>query len=159
MRRRGLPQPLRLHSEKNFHQHHATLVQIANPDPAAWDEWLQWFAGLPLSLDLGGLRAVHACWDDDAIGEMHAAGMLNGAVLEEYSRRGTPSHDRISRIINGPEARLPEGLKCQTADGTEIPEMRVKWWLELDGKNCREAIFPDNPEFPEVPLRDIPKTG
>ncbi|MEI6339845.1 MAG: hypothetical protein WCQ57_14890 [Verrucomicrobiota bacterium] len=40
-----------------------------------------------------------------------------------------------------------------------IPEMRVKWWIELAGKNCREAIFPDNPEMPEVPLLDIPKTG
>ena len=148
---------LRARNSKNTRQHQATLDQF--PDREEWSEWINWFAGLPLSLDLGGLRAVHASWDDDAIAELEIAGRLEGEALEYYSRKGTPGYETISRIINGPEARLPEGLMSKTADGTMIPEMRVKWWIQLDGKSCREAIFPDNPEMPEVPLTDAPATA
>ncbi len=147
---------LRARNAKNTRQHQATLDQF--PDRDELSQWINWFAGLPLSLDLGGLRAVHACWHGDAIAELAAAGRMEGETLEYFSRKGTPGYDTISRIINGPEVLLPEGLMSKTADGTMIPEMRVKWWIELDGKNCREAIFPDNPEMPEVPLTDSPTT-
>lgn len=151
--------PLRPHSKTNRHQHEATLTQIANPDPAAWQAWLEWFAGLPLSLDLGPLRAVHACWDGEAIAELQAAGRLGGSVLEKYSRKNTAEYETISQILNGPEALLPAGFLHETADGTMRAEMRVKWWLNLQGTTCRAAIFPDNPEIPDEPLRDIPRTG
>jgi len=150
--------PLRPHSKTNLHQHEATLTQIANPDPAAWQAWLKWFAGLPLSLDLGGLRAVHACWDEEAVAELQAAGRLERSVLEKYSRKNTAEYATISKIVNGPEALLPEGFFNETADGTMRAEMRVKWWLNLEGATCREAIFPDNPEIPDEPLHDIPRT-
>ena len=57
--------PVRKHSEKNIRNHKATLAAFAAHD-AEWREWLGWLGGLPLCLDLGGLRAVHACWGDGA---------------------------------------------------------------------------------------------
>lgn len=147
----------RPHNQKNMKQHKATLDQI--PDETEWSEWLAWFAGLPVILDLGGLRAVHACWDDQAVQEMSGVGRLEGATLEEYSRKGTPEHETISRLVNGPEAWLPEGYKHKTADGTMRGEFRVKWWLDLTGLTCREAIFPEDPMVPDLPPRDGPQTG
>ena len=129
------------------------------PDEAAWSGWIQWFAGMPLSLDLGRLRAVHACWDGDAVAELEKIGWLEGATLEKYSRKGSPEYETISRIVNGPEALLPVGCDHETADGTMRTEFRVKWWLDLNGLTCREAIFPDDPESPDLPPRDVPKTG
>jgi hypothetical protein len=148
---------LRPHTGTNIKQQQATADQF--PDTAEWTGWIEWFAGLPLSLDLGGLRAVHACWDSMAIAEMNGIGRLEGAPLEKYSRKGTPGYDTISRIVNGPEALLPEGCKHETADGTMRVEFRVKWWLDLDGLNSREAIFPNDPRVPELPPRDVPRTG
>ena len=148
---------LRPHTDKNVKQHQATLMQF--PDEAAWSGWIDWFAGLPLSLDFGRLRAVHACWDGEAVAEMKGIGRLEGATLEKYSVKDSLAYETISRLVNGPEALLPVGYEHKTADGTMRPEFRVKWWLDLKGLTCREAIFPDSPEIPELPPRDVPKTG
>lgn len=148
---------LRPRNRKNTHQHRATLKQFR--DKAEWTEWLQWFAGLPLSLDLGGLRAVHACWDDEVLQEMNEVGRLEGTTLEEYSRKKSKGYERISRILNGPEALLPEGETHKTADGNPSPDIRVKWWLNLEGLSSREAIFPDNPGITEKLPLNVPKTG
>ena len=51
---------LRPHSDKNIHQHSETLRQV---DERTLRSHLQWFRTLPLFLDLGDLRVVHACWD------------------------------------------------------------------------------------------------
>ncbi len=142
---------------KNVKQHQATLTQF--PDQTAWSGWIEWFAGLPLSLDLGHLRAVHACWDGQAVAEMKGIGRLEGATLEKYSLKDSPAYETISRLVNGPEAMLPVGYEHETADGTMRPEFRVKWWLDLKGLTCRQAIFPDNPGVPDLPPRDVPKTG
>ena len=65
---------LRPHTEKNVRQHRATLAQF--PNVAEWEGWLDWFAGLPLSLDFGNLSAVHASWDNEAIAELSQIGRL-----------------------------------------------------------------------------------
>lgn len=148
---------LRPHTDKNVRQHQATLTQF--PDEATWSGWIDWFAGLPLSLDLGRLRAVHACWDDDAVAELRGIVRLEGATLEKYSVKDSPDYKTISRLVNGPEALLPVGYEHETADGTMRPEFRVKWWLDLKGLTCRQAIFPDNPGIPALPPVDVPKTG
>lgn len=48
------------------------------------------------------------------------------------------------------------GYGHKTADGTVRREIRVKWWRDLQGLTCREAIFPDTAEVPEMPLIDAP---
>ena len=57
---------LRSHDEKNTFQHQATLDQIALSEPDEWKDWLDWMLELPLWLDLGSCRVVHAAWDDAA---------------------------------------------------------------------------------------------
>lgn len=146
--------PLRPHTEKNVVQHEATLRQI--PDPAEIAEWMRWFATLPLSIELAGLRVVHACWDSEAVREVAACGPLEGATLERYSRKGTAEYETINRLINGPEAMLPEGFLHLTADGRKRREFRVKWWLNLAGMTCREAIFPDSKLIPDLAPAEIP---
>jgi len=150
-------QPLRPHTSTNRKQHQATLDQF--PEPREWADWIAWFADLPLSLDLVRLRAVHACWEAEAIQELNGSGRLEGATLEKYSRKDTPGYDTISQILNGPETLFPDGFENETADRTMRPEFRVKWWLNLEGLSCREAIFPDDPRIPALPLEDTPKTG
>jgi predicted MPP superfamily phosphohydrolase len=55
---------LRRHTAKNVKQHQKTLEQLSPDDLKTY---LDWFRTLPLWLELEGLRAVHACWDDQAI--------------------------------------------------------------------------------------------
>lgn len=51
-------------SKKNMKQHQAFLDQVTGVDR---QRYLQWFKTIPLWLDLGGLRVVHACWHADSI--------------------------------------------------------------------------------------------
>ena len=58
---------LRSHEGKHTSQHQATLDQIALSDPVEWKDWLDWMLQLPLWLNLGSCRIVHAAWDDAAV--------------------------------------------------------------------------------------------
>lgn len=150
-------QPLRPHTDDKIRQHRATLHQF--PDREEWQEWMQWLAGLPLFVERDGLRAVHACWDDAAIAALGGIGRLEGNTLEEFSIRGTRNQELLSRVVNGPEGMLPSGCRHETADGTMRKEFRVKWWRDLIGATCREAIFPDDNTIPDEPPRFVPQTG
>lgn len=151
--------PLRAHSDKNRAQHQATLDQLVKPYPEEWADTMNWFSELPLWLDLGPLRAVHAAWSDRAVAAMAGIGPLRGGVLERFSRKGTLDHDLISHLINGPEALLPTGHGHRTADGKMRREIRVKWWRDLKGATCRKAIYPENPDMPALPPENLPETG
>ena len=80
---------LRAHNEKNTAQHKATLDQIALSDPAEWKDWLNWMLKLPLWLDLGSCRIVHAAWDDERVQSLGNRDILtkrNLAALQDPSR-------------------------------------------------------------------------
>lgn len=153
----GDGKPLRPHTDKNIEQHRTTLEQF--PDQNEWKGWIDWFAGLPLFLDLERLRVVHACWDARAVEVTRKLGRLESDVLERYSHPGTAEYDAISQILNGPEALLPLGFGHKAADGIVRRAFRVKWWLDLTGMTCREAIFPCSDELPELLPLDLPATG
>jgi hypothetical protein len=146
--------PLRTHTKNRIKQHQATRDQMG----AGFRQWMPWLAGLPLFLDLGGFRAVHAAWHDEAVAELREIGPLVGETLVKYGTEGTRAYKTIARILNGPEAKLADGKFYIAADGVPRPEIRVKWWLDLEGLNAREALFPDDPTIKPDPLRKIPDT-
>jgi len=50
---------LRPHTPKNYAQHRAFLEQV-DEGSSTHKEWISWFQTLPLWIDFGGLRVVHA---------------------------------------------------------------------------------------------------
>ena len=56
----------------------AFLLAVGEASPIR-REWTEWFLSLPLWLDLGNLRIVHACWDATSITSAEKA--LGGALL------------------------------------------------------------------------------
>ena len=59
------------HCPKNVGQHAETLAAYDGRDAELLLD-LRWLADLPFWLDLGDIRAVHAAWDDAAIGRLAA---------------------------------------------------------------------------------------
>jgi Calcineurin-like phosphoesterase len=113
--------PLRPHNEideghkhyKNFKQHRATLEQLARPFPEEWAGWLAWFKTLPLSLDLGALRVVHASWRQESVDAVGDRRFSDEAFLRAASKPHDADHDAVSALLNGPGLPLPEGyLAC-----------------------------------------------
>lgn len=84
-------QYLRRRSPKNEKQHRQTLEQLT-PDEIR--SYLDWFRTLPMWLDLDGLRAVHACWDEQSMSqitaELEQQGGVTTALLQSACKKGNP---------------------------------------------------------------------
>ena len=97
---------LRPHNDKNTAQHQATLDQIALSDPAEWKDWLNWMLKLPLWLDLGSCRVVHAAWDDESVQTLGTQDTLTKRNLAKVGDRLTPEGKAVNFLLKGPEYKL-----------------------------------------------------
>ncbi len=68
---------------------------------------------IPLWLDIGGLRVVHACWDASQMEVLRPVLSATGALTVDALRAGTAAgsavHDAIEVVLKGPEIRLGSG--------------------------------------------------
>ena len=147
---------LRPHTPKNAHQHRAFLDQLGEGS-AEHAAAVAWFRTLPLWLDLGGLRVVHACWHEPSravlSGLLDDQGRLTHRGLLETHRRGSLAHASAETLLKGPEATLPNGHSFHDKDGHERHEARLRWWdvtatsfrTAALGMEGREADLPDDP--------------
>ena len=149
---------LKEHSQWNQQVHAACLEQIAIPHPREWAEWLQWFRELPLYLDLGDLRMVHACWNADAIKQIGPINPLTEQNLLRYGGKNTPENALLGNLINGPEATMPEPHVQKCGDGKHRAEIRIRWWISGQNQTCADLIFPPSRDIPPVPPAVLPAT-
>ena len=134
----------REHNPKNLKQHEATLQSFEGA-PGELTEYLAWFGTLPLFLDLGGLRIVHACWDGKAIKGLDGNNRFDLRLL---ARAGTPRDHRqeaVNTLLKGPEIKIPNGMR----DDEGRNEMRVKWWLNDRPLSYRSAALQVPFELPD----------
>jgi hypothetical protein len=78
----------RTHSDKNNGQHDA-FIKAVGFGSVTHPSIVNWFMSLPLWLDLGGVRVVHACWHDDSIAHLNAQVSANGGLTEQLVREAT----------------------------------------------------------------------
>ncbi len=101
----------------------------------------EFFGSLPLVLEGGGLRVVHACWDD-RMGERSRVAASVMHLYEEHGRRIKAELDGgkvdgidrklahqngnpVKLLTSGPEERTLEPF---AAGGKKRQERRVRWW-------------------------------
>lgn len=149
------PDRLRAHNEKNRAQHRSFIDAFGIATPEARD-WTDWFMTLPLWLDLGGLRLVHACWsqpDIDLIAARRPDGRLRPEDLPEIANESTRFGKAVKTLTSGPEVSLPEGFAFSDFGGHPRTEMRVAWWRSA-ATTWREAALsvPDPLALPETAL-------
>src|ERR1700683_1772744 len=147
---------LRPHSEKNEEQHAAFLNEMR--DGSRHAEWVEWFKTLPLWLDLGELRVVHACWHQESMDRlkplMGAGNTLSDELIVLGSLKGHWAYEAIEVVCKGPEVRLPDGISFADKEGKIRHEVRVRWWQEDLSTYRKAAIGPpaDMAMIPDVPL-------
>lgn len=129
---------LRRRTPKNEKQHRATLEQLS---PQELRSYLEWFRTLPMWLDLDGLRAVHACWDEQAMVQIAEAHRDHGGTTTEFlhsaCRKGKPLFAPVEIILKGKEGKLPDGASFQDKDGHTRTEIRTRWYSPPDGHTYR----------------------
>ena len=154
---------LRKHTPKNERQHHEFLTQL-DPDERA--SWIDWFRTLPLWLDLGDLRVVHACWHERSIECLKKEKAFGGNrfpdgidAIVNASAKGHPVYEAVEVVLKGPEIELagyglPDFLD---KGGDRRSAARARWW-NADAKEIGDLIdlphnttTPDGSPYPVVP--------
>jgi hypothetical protein len=124
-------QPLREHSAKNIKQHGAFLAEFP-PGTPRYEQALRWMRALPLWLDLGPVRVIHAYWNDTDIrclsNSLDKNACLTDAGLLATAGADNVAHGCVERLLKGPEVVLPEPVTFLDKDGHERREARVRWW-------------------------------
>jgi hypothetical protein len=144
---------LRRRTPKNEKQHRATLDQLPLPELKSH---LEWFRTLPMWLDLDGVRAVHACWDERAIARIAEAHRTHGGVTTEFLRsacqKGGALFGAVDVVLKGKEGKLPAGVSFVDKDGHARTEMRTRWYLPPAGHTYRTYALQSDPLDCDLPL-------
>jgi hypothetical protein len=122
---------MRPHTPNNLGQHLNFLTEVGERR-ALHDEIISWFHTLPLWLDLGPMRVVHACWDEEAMAVVRPAldseHRLPTEHLVSATRKGTALYRAVETVLKGREHILPGDISFPDKEGTSRREVRVAWW-------------------------------
>ncbi len=148
--------PLRPHTPKNRQQHQHFLNDYPLGDPLTQDV-INWFRRLPLFLELNGIRAVHACWDqcqiDYLVGRLGQAALIDDEFLLQSVTESTAACVAVETVLKGAEVALPEGVSFRDKDGNQRFHIRHKWWLR--GATYRDVALVSTDQLgviPELPI-------
>lgn len=153
---------LRPRNNRNLTQHLAFLHEFMDPGrpnrEAELEQTIDFFASLPLFLDLGDLRIIHACWYQPALDSLKPA--LNGdnsageSLLIEAHRPGTKRFEELDILLKGHEIALPDGNSYRDNYGTERHRTRTRWWLNQPASYQQLAIASQTvtDQFPNTPV-------
>jgi hypothetical protein len=134
---------LRAHSDRALLQHQATLQQLSL---AELHEWLKWFRTLPVCLDPGPLRVVHACWDSADLWTIQQVAAECGYMTTDFLRKATSVNEQlfrsIERVLKGPEVRLPDGVSITDKEGSQRRFARIRWFESPDSHSLASYALP-----------------
>lgn len=121
---------LRAHSDKNTHQHQAFLEAFPFGGELHTDT-IEWFKTLPLWLDLGELRIIHACWDESLIqyiDKYYNGNQLTDELLYDSCDKSNFAYEAIETLLKGKEIPLPDHCSFHDKDGNVRNHIRIRWW-------------------------------
>jgi hypothetical protein len=140
-----------------------TLAQF-EPYPGEWKAFLDWFYELPLFIDAGRFRLVHACWDASLIEPLrgvHGDGRIDKPFVQASAVQGSFASAVFDRLLRGTDMRLPHGMTLTGGDGLTRASFRTKFW-EDDPQTYGDVVFqPDALPEPVAkrPLSDTEKNA
>jgi hypothetical protein len=123
---------LRKHTDKNYKQHRAFLEQLSDEQCS---HYLEWFKTMPLWLDLGAIRVVHACWHEASMKYVESqlgSNQFNSLdQLVRASDKNDPLYEAVEILLKGPEISLVEHNQpaYQDKDGHLRSQARIRWWI------------------------------
>ncbi len=136
---------LRRHTPNNYQQHRVTMEQLS---PAELASYLTWFRTLPIWLEFDGLRAVHACWDEQSMALIEPfvrpSGPLTNDFLHSACKREGELFDPVEIVLKGKEAALPKGFFFRDRYGQIRANMRVRWYLAPDHHTYQSYALSDD---------------
>lgn len=153
---------MRPRNEKNRLQHEAFVEQV-QVHPGLYAQTIEWFRTFPLYLDLGDIRVIHACWNDQAIDSARRWMVPGQPMSTEFvikaNQKGTDEHRAIEVLLKGPEVDLRKyGQPDFKIPGDRLRhEARIRWW-DAAAEGLRELVemTPGTVTADEEPYPDLP---
>lgn len=154
---------VREHTPRNARLIDETLTQFAQ-HPGDWHDFMAWFYQLPLFVDAGRFRLVHACWDPSLIEQLrpqYPSGCIDEHFIQASGVSGSFASTVCNRLLRGTDMRLPDGLTLTGGDGLTRAFFRTKFWEE-DPQTYGDIVFqpdalPD--EVASAPLSHMQKNA
>jgi len=132
--------------------------------PAEWKSFRNWLRTLPLFLDFGDFRVVHAYWNDDYIRyfrENFSGLRIKKQVFREiYKNPASDLGTMIWQTTKGINFEVPADLRVRDNKGIFHRSFRMAWWDSPVGKTFEQISFEDKFRLPAytVPPEIIPET-
>ncbi|AVF54920.1 metallophosphoesterase [Pseudomonas fulva] len=133
---------VREHTPRHARLIDETLTQFAH-HPADWQAFLDWFQTLPLFIDAGRFRLVHACWDArliEPLRRQYPDGRVDRHFVQASAVSGSFAANVCNRLLRGTDMRLPDGLTLTGGDGLTRAFFRTKFW-EDDPQTYGDIVF------------------
>lgn len=146
---------------KNFLALHKTISEFVGYASELKDH-LNWMLNLPLYLDLGQIRVVHACWSDEAIewlNDAEKSGKSRKDIFKKvYKKPKSKTGRNISLLTKGIDFKMPGNLKIINNKGVSPRSFRLRWWENPEGKTFEEMSFESKSMLPpyEIPKHVAP---
>ena len=112
---------------------------------------LKWFRTLPLFLDFGDIRVVHACWDNENISQLQEVltePKISKTILREVALNETSFSRSFWETIKGIDFQVPRNLLVFDDDGRPHRSFRMKWWENPEGKTFKDVSLESRFELP-----------
>jgi hypothetical protein len=133
---------VREHTPRHARLIDETLTQFAH-HPGDWHDFVNWFYELPLFVDAGRFRLVHACWDPrliEPLRQQYPDGRIDEHFIQASAVPGSFAATVCNRLLRGTDMRLPDGLTLTGGDGLTRAFFRTKFWEE-DPQTYGDIVF------------------
>lgn len=136
---------LRPRNNKNTAQHLEFLQEyIKGPGKNELDDVLAFFHSLPLWLDLGELRIIHAAWHPELIDKVQPhllpGNRLDSSALVKATDKNGELYRPVETLLKGIEYPLPDGVSFRDKDDVERYEVRC-WFFRSDGETIGDVML------------------
>ena len=124
-------------------------TEYLDADGDAREMYLRWFSELPIRLEFGGARFVHAYWGERELKVIGNQNNLRALGWGNPDFRRTSAGEAVEMLIKGPEIRLPDGFNTIDRQGSKRKKARVAWWKDGRSVSMRDLILPYTAHLPE----------
>ena len=128
-----------------------------------WKDHLNWMRTLPLFLDFGDIRVVHACWSDEAIAvaaSFYEEGRIRKKTFRTIHRKADADISKsVWLLTKGILMKMPSDLHVVNNKGVAPRSFRVRWWEEPEGMSFRDLSFESKYSMPNysIPPQILPE--
>ena len=139
--------PLRTHSKEHLAEVSETKAAYRDT-PEEFEACLKWIRSLPLSLELPGIRFVHAAWHRKSLKVISGRNFENDNFLRAAFDKTSPIQEAVHVTLKGIKIPLPKNRIYRDRFGIPRTKARIRWWMNPRKKSYSELLFPPSSSAP-----------